>query len=170
MTGGGLAAITHGAGDLGEIARLAEVLVDAGEADVGDMIERFQPVHHRLSDLGRRHLVPARFQLSLDRGDQPLSSIRSDVALATGDRNRPFELAAVERLALTVLFDDGKVAQLDSLEGRKAGSASLALAPPADRRAVFRGPAILHLARFVRAERTAHPFALQVRIDRKAGA
>ena len=41
-------------GDFGEVAGLAEVLVDAGEADVGDMVEGLEAGHHRLADLHRR--------------------------------------------------------------------------------------------------------------------
>ena len=48
--GGGGRFLLDPLGDLGEIAGLAEVLVDAGEADVGDVVERLQAVHHRLAD------------------------------------------------------------------------------------------------------------------------
>ena len=85
-------------------------------------------------------------------------SIRAgvDVALAAGVADRALELGAVERLALAVLLDHGEVAQLDPLEGGEARAAALALPPPPDRRAVFRRAAVLHLAVFMRAERTAH--------------
>src|SRR3954452_10452784 len=53
---GGLAAIADRAGNLREIAGLAEVLIDRGEADVGDVIDRLQTIHHRLADLARRDL------------------------------------------------------------------------------------------------------------------
>src|SRR5690348_786997 len=75
MTGGGLASIADRAGNFGEIARLAEILVDAGEANVGDMVEGFEPVHHRLANLRRRHFIPARFQLALDRRDEALDAL-----------------------------------------------------------------------------------------------
>src|SRR5947209_7980710 len=73
------------AGDLREIARLAEVLVDAGEADVGDVVDRLEAVHHRFADSGRRDLVAAGFELALDRGDEPVDAVGRDVALAAGD-------------------------------------------------------------------------------------
>ena len=37
-------------GDFGEVAGIAEILVDAGEADVGDMVERLQAGHYCLAD------------------------------------------------------------------------------------------------------------------------
>src|SRR4051794_5537022 len=52
MTGGS-APIADGAGDLGEVAGLAEVLVNTGETNVRDVVERLEPVHHRFADLAR---------------------------------------------------------------------------------------------------------------------
>ena len=139
MTGGGLTAIcraappghrrlvAHRFGDLGEIARLAEVLIDRGEADVGDMVERFQAMHHRLADGVGGDFVAARFQLALDAAHQPVDLGGVDVALAAGVGDRPLELGAVERLALAVLLEHGEVAQLDPLEGGEARAAAFAL-------------------------------------------
>src|SRR5437868_3899581 len=64
---GGLAPITDRAGDLGEIAGLAEVLVDAGETDVGDVIEGLQTIHHRFADFAGLDLVAASLELPLNR-------------------------------------------------------------------------------------------------------
>ena len=50
-----------------EILGVCEVLVDAGEADIGDAVEAFQPLHHHLADRSRRDLAfAAGFQLALD--------------------------------------------------------------------------------------------------------
>jgi hypothetical protein len=46
---------------------LAEVFVNAGEADVGDVVEGLEAVHHRFTDLACLDLVAARFELALDR-------------------------------------------------------------------------------------------------------
>src|SRR3954454_25359838 len=81
--------------------------------------------------------------------------------------DRAGQLVAVEGFALAVLLGNGEVAQLDALEGREAGTASLTLTPPPDRRPVFRGTAVLHLAVFVRAEGAAHSLAL---VDRETPA
>src|SRR5688572_28162514 len=76
------------------------------------------------------------------------------------------QFGAVEGLALAVLLDDGEVAQLHALEGGEARPAALALAPPANRRPILGRAAVLHLAVFMRAERTAQASGL---VDRKAG-
>src|SRR4051812_14640909 len=99
MTGPGLAPIADRAGDLREVARLAEVFVDRREADVGDGVERIEAVHPRLADLARLHFVAAGFELTLDRGNEPVDPLGRDIPLAAGDGDRPGELVAVERLA-----------------------------------------------------------------------
>jgi hypothetical protein len=43
-----------------------------------------------------------------------------------------FELAAIERLPIAILFDHGQIAQLHALEGRKARAAAFALTPSPD--------------------------------------
>ena len=68
------------------------------------------------------------------------------------------QLGAVERLALSVLLDDGEVAKLDAFEGREARAAGFALAAATDRGAVLAGPAVLHLAVFMGAEGAAHSY------------
>src|SRR4051812_11049546 len=166
MTGGS-APIADRAGNFREIARLAEVLVDAGEANVGDVIERLEAIHHGLADLACIDLIPAGFELALDRGDEPVEALGRNIALAAGDREGPGQLLAVERLALAVLLDHRQVAQLDALKGRETRAAGFALAPPANRCAILARPAVFHLAVFVRAEWAAHPLSL---IDWKAGA
>src|SRR3546814_1652915 len=53
-----LADFGDAAGEFLEIAGLAEILVDAGEADVGDRIEALEPFHHQFADaqIGRANL------------------------------------------------------------------------------------------------------------------
>jgi hypothetical protein len=112
-------------------------------------------------------LVAERFHLALHAADQLVDLAGVDVALAAGMADSAFQLSAVEGLALTVFLDDGEVAQLDPFERCKARAAPLALSPTADRRPVLGRAAVLHLAVFMRAERTAHPLSL---INREAGA
>src|SRR5438132_7748248 len=60
--------LRHAAGKILEILRLAEILIDAGEANVGDAVELLQPVHHHLPDArGDDFAFPARLELALDR-------------------------------------------------------------------------------------------------------
>src|SRR5207253_790881 len=60
---GGLAPIADRAGDLGEVARLAEVFVNRGEADVGDVVDGLEAVHYRLADLAGGHFIAAGLEL-----------------------------------------------------------------------------------------------------------
>src|SRR5256885_5093138 len=120
MTGPGLAPIADRAGDLREVTRLAEVFVDGGEADVGDMVERLEAVHHRLADLACLHFVAAGFELALDRGDQAVDPLGRNIALAAGNGDRPGKLVAIERLACAILLDHPEIAQLDPLACREA--------------------------------------------------
>src|SRR5690242_692542 len=102
------------------------------------MVERLEAGHHRLADPRRFHFVAERFHLALHAADQPVDLARIDVALAAGMADCAGKLVAVEWLALSILLDDGEVAQLDPLEGGEARAARFALAAPADRGAVFR--------------------------------
>src|SRR6478672_6116248 len=159
--------LLHTLGYFSEVAGIAEILVDAGEANVGDMVERLEPGHHGFPDARRRDLVALGFQLPLHPAHQPVDLGRVDVALARRMADRAFELGPFERLALAVFLDDREVAQLDTLKGGEPRAACLALAPPPDRSAVFARPAVFDLAVFMRAQRTAHSLAL---INGKAGA
>ena len=46
----GAQAVAEGAEQVLEILGLAEILVDRGEAHVGDVVEALQPLHHQLAD------------------------------------------------------------------------------------------------------------------------
>ena len=64
-----------------QLLEVVEALVDAREADVGDLVERAQPVHRHLTDDGAVHLRDAeRAQLGLDR-------VRRGLRGADRDRN-----------------------------------------------------------------------------------
>ena len=142
--------------DLREVARIAEVFVDAREPNVGDVVERLEANHHRLADAASLHLIAQRFHLPLDAADQPVDARRIDVTLAAGVADRTSKLVAVERFPLPVLLDDGEVTKLDTLECREAGPAGLALAPAPDRRSILARAAVLHLAVFMGAKGATH--------------
>src|SRR5690606_11044860 len=138
-----LADLGHAAGEFFEILCLAEVLIDAGEADIGDRIEALQPLHHQFADALRGDFgVAQRFELSLDAGDELFDLHRADRALAARGRDRADELVALERFAPVVGLEDDEVAKLDTLEGGEARRARLALPPPPDRRPVLGGAAV----------------------------
>src|SRR5690242_6500552 len=152
-----LADLADAAGEFLEIAGLAEILVDTREADVGDRIEAFQPLHHHLADLlGGDFRIALGFQPALDARHQFLDHHRIDRPLARGDRDRAHQLVAIERLALVLAFQHPQLAELDTLERGEARRATFALPPPPDRGAVLGRAAVLDLARFVAAERAAH--------------
>src|SRR3546814_12311477 len=61
-----LADFGDAAGEFLEIAGLAEILVDAGEVDVGDRIEALEPFHHQFADALRGDFsVAERLELTL---------------------------------------------------------------------------------------------------------
>src|SRR3954451_6862880 len=146
----------HAFGDFGKVAGVAEVLVDACEADVGDVVEGLEAGHDGFADARRRDLVALGFHLPLDAADEPVDLGRVDFALAGGMADRALELGAVEGLALAVLLHDGQVAQLDPLESREARAARFALPAAADGGTILARPAVLNLTVFVGAERAAH--------------
>ena len=145
-----------GLGNLGEVAWVAEVFVDAREANVGDVVEGLEANHHRFANAPGFHLVAERFHLPLNAADQAIDPGRVDVTLAASMADRAGEFVAVERFALAVFLDDGEVAQLHALERREASAAGLALAPAPDRRPVLGRATVLYLAVFMGTERAAH--------------
>ena len=125
-----------------EIARLAEIAVDRGEAHIGDVVEGLQPLHHQFADpLARDVALALALELAHDAVDHALDPLGLDRALAQGDLDRAHELVAVEGRAPAVLLDDREFAQLHALEGREAAAAIGADAAAADRRGSRRSAA-----------------------------
>src|SRR3954447_3622283 len=105
------------ADELAEILGFAEISGDRGEADVGDLVEGRQRLHHEFADHVARHLgLAGAFELAHQRVDHPLDPVGFDRPLAQRDIDRAGELVAVERLALAVLLHYGQFAQLHPLE------------------------------------------------------
>jgi len=105
--------------EFAEILGLAEIAVDRGKADIGDLVERRQRLHDQLADHVARDVGFARaFELAHQRIDDALDAVGLDRALAQRDVDRAGQLVAVERLALRVLLDDRQLAQLHSLEAQ----------------------------------------------------
>src|SRR6185437_5368449 len=145
------------ADELAEILGLAEIAVDRGEADIGDLVEAGERLHDEPADhLARDLALAGAFELPDQRVDDPLDALPLDRPLAQRDIDRARQLVAVEGLALAALLDDRQLAQLHPLEGREAGGAVRAEAAPADRGAIVGRPRILHLGIVEPAKRTAH--------------
>ena len=93
------------ADDRVEVARLAEIAIDRGEADIGDVVERLQPLHHEFADpLGRNVGVALALELAHDAVDHALDALGCDGALAQRDLDRAHELVAIERRAPAVFL------------------------------------------------------------------
>src|SRR5260370_29144725 len=154
---GSFAVSGDAADELAEILGLAEIAVDRGEADIGDLIEDRQRLHYLLADLLAADLGLARtFELAHQRIDHALDPLRLDRPLAQRDIDRASQLLPVERFALVVLFQHGQLAQLHPLEGREARRAIAAEPAPPDGAAIVGRPRILDLGVIRTAERTPH--------------
>ena len=72
--------------ELFEILRLAEVAINRGEADVGDLVELRELFHcHFTYDFGRDFRLAQCFETSLDAVDDALDPVVVDGPLAQGD-------------------------------------------------------------------------------------
>src|SRR3546814_9589006 len=90
----------HCSHEVFKVFRFPEILVDAGEADVGDAVQPLQALHHHFADsLGLHLTFAAGFKLALDSGDEFFHADRIDRSLAAGDLHGTGQLFAVERLA-----------------------------------------------------------------------
>src|SRR5690606_27916668 len=124
-----------------------EILVHGRKTDVGDVVERLQPLHHQVADVMRLDVrFAGAFELTHDAADHALDALRLDGALAHGDLDRAHQLLPVEGHAPSVAFDHRQLAQLHPLEGREATAARGADPPAANRGVVLRRAGVLHLS------------------------
>src|SRR6516162_1727681 len=145
------------ADEIPEILRLAEVPVDRGETDIGNLIEARQRLHDEASDHVTRDIDLARtLQLPHQRVDDALDSLGLERPLAQGDVDRSGELVSVEGFAVPIFLDHGQLAQLHPLESREAGAAIWAEPPASDRAAIVCRTRILYLGVIGPAKRTTH--------------
>src|ERR1700730_10923 len=148
--------------ELAEILGLAEITVDRGKADIGDLVERRQCLHDQLADHVARDVgFAGALELAHQRIDDALDPVGLDRALTQRDVDRAGQLIAVEGLALRGLLDHCQLTQLHPLEGREAGAATDAEPATPDRAAILGRPRILDLGVIGAAERTA-PFLLLI--------
>src|SRR6202043_178990 len=128
-----------------KVFRLAKIAIDRGEADIGDVVELAQMLHHDLADRLRRNLrLPAALKLTHDGGNHLLDPLRIYRALAQGYLQRAHQLVAIERHPAAVALDDRELAQLHPLEGGETEIAGDAHPPPADHGRIFGRTRVLH--------------------------
>src|SRR5262249_8876802 len=151
-----------------EILGLAEIAIDRGEADIGDVVELAQMLHHDLADRLRRNLgLAATLELAHDGRDDLLDALAVARPLAQRDLHRAHQLVAVKGNAATVALDHRQLTQLHALEGGEAEIAGDADAPPPDHGRILGRTRVLHLRIERVAARTAHP-KIPLLIDREA--
>ena len=123
-----------------EVGRRVEVLVDAGETEVGDLVECAQVVEHQQPDLGARRLGATEAHGVLDRVGDALDLLERDGATLGGGEQTTDDLGPLERLHATVGLDHGERHLVDALE---RGEAVLAVRAPsaATHRRTFGGEA-----------------------------
>ena len=117
-----------------EVLEVLEALVHGREPDVGDVVQRAQPVHRERPDargLGSRTGPTPRSSLSIGvRGT--FRGVVGDGAPGQRLRQAGRQLVPVELLARAVALDDDQARGLDALVGREAGRAGRALPAPPD--------------------------------------
>src|SRR3546814_1069867 len=93
----------HRSHEVLKIFRFPEILVDAGEADVGDAVQPLQALHDHFADGLSLHLTfAAGFKLALDSGDEFFHADRIDRSLAARSEEHTSELQSLMRISYAV--------------------------------------------------------------------
>src|SRR5690606_34294347 len=134
------------------------LIVDAGEADVGDLIDRLEAIGDGPADLDRGHLAPtAAEQPLLDRGDDLLDLLGGNGAFVAGPFEPADDLLPVKGHAGAVVLDDDELGlELDVLVGGEAFAAGQASAAAADGVALVDLAGVDDLVLVLLAKRTTH--------------
>src|ERR1035437_1389704 len=112
---------------------VVEALVYAGEADVGDLVERSKPVHSQAADLRRQDFArTARAQLCLDLVGGTLGGILRNGTTGQSLAEPRHELVAIELLPGAAALDDDQARRLDPFVSRESHAAFPAFPAPAD--------------------------------------
>lgn len=137
-----------------ETFQVAELAIDGGKADVGDLVQGFEVVHDHLAEAHGSHLTREGVdQLVLNLGAE---RIDVDGAFLAGFHEPVLQFVPVKRLTRAVLFDDEDRHRLNHFVGGKPLSARGAFAPPLDAGVVFHRSAVEHAAVTVAAGRALH--------------
>src|SRR5207245_8141251 len=140
-----------------DLLEVHELAVHGREADVRDLVEVAQAIHHHLADLAAGDLDPARApQFGLDVVDDRPQALGGDVALLGRLLQAGEELLGVEVLAAPVLLGDVERHRLDALIRGEALPALQAFTPAADRLPGLGGSGVDHLQVVVPAVRAPH--------------
>jgi len=146
----------------GDVLKFA---VDAGEADIGNMVGLFQPGHDQVADSVAMYLRPAHLvKLDFNIVNETVGGAGGEGSFFTGLTDARQELFAVELLAAAVLFNDEKARPLQTLVGGEAQIALQTLAPAAD--AVVNVTGVDNLRIVIAAERTIHATSPQTVVSR----
>ena len=90
-----------------KIASVLELMVDAVEPDVSDLVDLRQPFHHQITDLPRRDLEFVFLgHLLFDFGHQFPDLFGADGTLPAGSLQSLLQLVAVEWLTNAILLDN----------------------------------------------------------------
>lgn len=120
-----------------EVGRSVEVLVDAGEAQVGDFVDDAELIEDGQTDVGAGDSRTEQSHRVLDDGGDGLEPLVGHVAPLRCCAQPADELLAVERFAPAVRLDHGQWRVIDTFERREALRAGETLTATADRRALF---------------------------------
>src|SRR5690606_20979837 len=117
-----------------------------GKADVGDLVELVELVHHHVADLARRHVAHAEREQSLDDAlDRGVDVLGGHRALVQREPQAKHELGAAELGAPPVLLDHLRQPQLEGLVGGEALAALRAAATAPDAGALLVHARVDHL-------------------------
>jgi len=112
---------------------VAEGTVNAGKADIGDLIHKSQMVHYQLADNAAWYfLFPKTIQLLLNVLDRIFNFTCGQWALLTGLAQPNVQLLPIEWLSPLISFDYHQVEFFDAFIGAKASFALFALAASMD--------------------------------------
>jgi len=140
-----------------EFEDVAELPIDRGEPDVGDLIQGLQAFHDELADLGGLHFFfGALLEPAFDLLDDLLEPGNGDRPLFDGLEEPAEELLAVEELARAVLLNDHVRDLFDLLVRRKPAGTTEAFPAAADRKPFLALARVDDLALRVGAKRTFH--------------
>lgn len=118
---------------LSEFIDIAELLIDACEADVGDLVDGAEALHDTLADgAGRDDGIEFALEVEDDIGDEHFDLVWVDRAFFGSAAEAVEDFGAVEGFAAAIIFDDGEVIADNFLSGGKAVITLLAEASAAD--------------------------------------
>src|SRR5947207_4355446 len=117
-----------------DLLQVHELPVHRRKADVSNLVQVAQPVHHHLTDLLARDLDASRApELRLDVVDDRPQPLGRDVALLSRLLQAVEQLLGVEVLAAPILLGDEERHRLDALIGGESLPALQTLTPAPDR-------------------------------------